>query len=151
MTQQDRIQDSRFTTTLLLASFLGTFGVHRFYTGRIGTGLLMLLTGGGFMIWAIVDLVIIAQGEYRDKNGTYIRMSQHPGGALPSERSFDLIYLLCGFLGTFGVHRFAVGRFGTGLLMLLTFGGFLIWQVVDLIPLALGRFRDSEGREIRQS
>jgi len=45
--------------TWLLWLFLGLFGAHRFYLGRIGTGIAMLLTLGGFFIWAIVDAFLI--------------------------------------------------------------------------------------------
>ncbi len=54
-------------TALLLCLFLGALGVHRFYVGKIGTGILMLITGGGFGIWALIDLIIIACCEFKDK------------------------------------------------------------------------------------
>lgn len=54
--------------TLALAIFLGVFGVHRFYTGKVGTGLLMLFTGGGCGIWWLVDIIMIAVGAFADKN-----------------------------------------------------------------------------------
>jgi TM2 domain-containing membrane protein YozV len=49
----------------LLWAFLGLFGAHRFYLGRIGTGLIMLFTLGGFVIWAIIDIFLIP-GMLRD-------------------------------------------------------------------------------------
>ena len=49
--------------------FLGVFGVHRFYAGKIGTGVLLLLTGGGLGVWWIVDLLVLATGNFRDADG----------------------------------------------------------------------------------
>ena len=53
---------------LLLCFFLGYLGVHRFYVGKVGTGVLMLLTAGGLGIWWIIDTIIIACGSFRDKD-----------------------------------------------------------------------------------
>lgn len=64
----------------------------------------------------------------------------------PSEWSITLI--LCVLIGVWGVHRFYVGKVGTGLLMLFTFGGFLIWWIIDLILIATESFKDHEGRKI---
>lgn len=60
--------------TLLLAIFLGGFGVHRFYAGKIGTGILWLLTAGIFGIGWLVDIIMIAVGSFKDGNGNYIKM-----------------------------------------------------------------------------
>ena len=54
---------------LLLCLFLGMFGLHRFYAGKIGTAILMIGTFGGFGIWVLVDLAMISLGEFRDKEG----------------------------------------------------------------------------------
>ena len=55
--------------TLLLSFFLGALGVHRFYVGKVGTGILMLLTVGGFGVWALIDFIMIAVGKFSDKQG----------------------------------------------------------------------------------
>lgn len=68
------------------------------------------------------------------------------GGA--SEKSFVAALLLCFFLGAFGIHRFYVGKVGTGILQLLTLGGLGIWALIDFIMIAIGSFKDAEGRKL---
>ena len=64
----DPISPKSRLVALLLCFFLGWLGAHRCYVGKIGTGLLMPLTLGGFCgIWVIVDLILIACGSFRDK------------------------------------------------------------------------------------
>jgi TM2 domain-containing membrane protein YozV len=63
------VSDKKFVPAVLLCFFLGTLGVHRFYLGKILTGLLMLITLGGLGIWAIIDLVLLVVGSMKDKNG----------------------------------------------------------------------------------
>ena len=57
---------------LLLCLFFGGLGIHRFYAGKIGTGILWLLTLGFLGIGALVDLIMIICGSFRDKNGLKI-------------------------------------------------------------------------------
>ena len=58
--------------------------------------------------------------------------------------------LLCFFLGTLGIHRFYVGKIGTGIAMILTLGGLGVWVLVDFIMLLVGAFKDKEGLTLKQ-
>ena len=60
--------DKSRAVALALCIPLGVFGAHRFYVGKIGTGLLQLCTLGGFGLWYLYDLITIASGEFRDVN-----------------------------------------------------------------------------------
>ena len=57
---------------LLLCWFFGVLGAHRFYVGKVGTGVLMLLTLGGLGIWAFIDLILIVVGSFRDDEGRLV-------------------------------------------------------------------------------
>ncbi len=63
------ISEKNWLVALLLCIFLGAFGIHRFYVGKTGTGILMILTAGGFGIWIIVDVILIATNAFTDING----------------------------------------------------------------------------------
>lgn len=65
--------EKQFVTTLLLCFLLGFLGVHRFYVGKTGTGILQLITLGGLGIWAFVDLIVIACGSFKDGQGLPIK------------------------------------------------------------------------------
>jgi TM2 domain-containing membrane protein YozV len=56
---------------LLLCFFFGVLGIHRFYLGYIGIGLIQLFTAGGCGIWALIDLILIITGDLKPKNGEY--------------------------------------------------------------------------------
>ena len=62
-----------FVPTLLLALFLGGLGVHRFFVGKIGTGVLQLITLGGLGIWSLIDVIMIIVGSFTDKSGLPIK------------------------------------------------------------------------------
>lgn len=65
-------EQKNWLTTLLLCIFLGSLGGHRFYTGKIGTAILMLVTCGGCGIWTLIDLIMIIMGNFTDKDGNAI-------------------------------------------------------------------------------
>jgi TM2 domain-containing membrane protein YozV len=61
------------TTALILSIFLGELGIDRFYLGKVGTGILKLITGGGASIWWLVDIILIATGRMTDKAGNALQ------------------------------------------------------------------------------
>lgn len=59
-------------TAALLCFFLGFLGVHRFYVGKVGTGILQLVTCGGLGIWVIIDFITIICGKFTDGKGNIL-------------------------------------------------------------------------------
>ncbi len=74
--QPVRVSEKSWLATLLLEIFLGGLGIHRFYVGKIGTGILWLITAGIFGIGWIVDLVMIACGNFKDKTDAYLKTEE---------------------------------------------------------------------------
>lgn len=67
-----------------------------------------------------------------------------------SSKAWGITLVLCILLGFIGFHRFYVGKAGTAILMLLTFGGFGIWILVDLIRIIINNFTDEEGKIVKR-
>lgn len=89
----------------------GFTGAHRFYFGKPVTGTIWLFTLGLFLIGWLVDLFLIPS------------MSRNADRRYTAGRTdFTAAWLLFTFLGVFGAHRFYMGKIGTGLLYLFTFG-----------------------------
>lgn len=60
------------TTTFILVFLVGVFGIHRFYVGKIGTGLIWLFTFGCFGLGAVIDFWLVLLGGFKDKEGNII-------------------------------------------------------------------------------
>ncbi len=66
------MSEKRKLPAFLLCLFFGVFGVHRYYVGKIATGLMQLCTAGGLGIWVLFDLLVILLGGFTDKEGKLI-------------------------------------------------------------------------------
>jgi len=87
------------TITFLLCAFFGVLGVHRFYVGKAGTGVLYLFTGGLLTIGALVDLIRIGLGSFTDSNDQSLS-EWTPLGCLAAIIGF----LIAAAIGLFAVH-----------------------------------------------
>lgn len=71
--QAEPISPKNWLTTLLLSIFLGGLGAHRFYTGKPGTAILMIFTCSGLGVWALIDLITIIVGNFKDSDGLPVK------------------------------------------------------------------------------
>ena len=81
---EERISDKLILPTFLLCLLFGIIGVHRFYVGKITTGILQLITLGGLGIWVLIDLIMIAIGKFTDKEGLLITAGAGPAEQTPA-------------------------------------------------------------------
>ena len=99
----------------------GFMGAHRFYFGRPVSGTIYFFTLGLFLVGWIVDLFLIP-GMDRDADLKYL------GG----NKDYNVSWVLLTFLGIFGIHRFYLGKWITGLIWLLSGGLLLLGLLYDL-------------------
>ena len=65
-----------------------------------------------------------------------------------SEKKILPAFMMCFFVGFLGIHRFYVGKTGSGIAQILTLGGLGIWVLIDWIMIMCGSFKDSEGKPL---
>jgi TM2 domain-containing membrane protein YozV len=114
---------SRTTHSLAVGYILwifGFLGAHRFYYGRPVSGTIYFFTFGLFLIGWIVDLFLMPKLE-----------SEADAVFTPGPTNYTVAWVLLTFLGIFGIHRFYMGKWGTGLIYLFTCGFFLIGIIYD--------------------
>jgi TM2 domain-containing membrane protein YozV len=73
MTTPAQQSPKSWLATLLLSIFLGELGIDRFYLGKIGTGILKLITLGGLGIWWVIDIILTIAGAATDKQGLPVK------------------------------------------------------------------------------
>lgn len=98
----------------------GFTGAHRFYYGKPVTGTIWLFTAGLLLIGWFIDLFLIPSMD-RNADLKYV--------AGPTD--YSVAWILLTFLGFFGIHRFYMGKIGTGILYLLTLGLLGIGVIYD--------------------
>ena len=94
----------------------------------------------------LLDDRVITQEEFDKKKEEILNRNESSG--LTTDNTWLVTLLLCFFLGFLGIHRFYVGKSGTGFLQIITIGGLGIWVLVDLIMIVMGKFTDKEGNFI---
>jgi TM2 domain-containing membrane protein YozV len=107
-----------------LAWIFGFIGLHRFYFGKPVTGIIWFFTLGLLFIGWIIDLFLIPSMD---------RAAQRRFAAGPI--NYTIAWILLFFLGLLGIHRFYLGKWGTGIIYLLTGGLLGIGWLYDLCTL----------------
>lgn len=116
--------DTHSLTVGYILWLFGFLGAHRFYYGKKLTGLLWLLTGGLLGIGWLIDLVLMPALERQAER-------RYAAGRI----DYTIAWVLLTFGGLFGLHRFYLGRWKSGLLWLFTGGLFGIGWAFDFLTM----------------
>ena len=123
-TGANRDQDTHYKTVGYALWIFGFTGSHRFYYGKPITGTLWFFTGGLLLIGWLVDFFLIPsmdrQADFRFRSGPF---------------DYSIAWVLLTFLGLFGIHRFYLGKWVTGVIYLLTGGLFAVGFLYDMLTL----------------
>ena len=117
----DYSNDTHLKSIGYILWIFGFMGAHRFYYGKPISGTIWFFTLGLFFIGWIIDLFLIpSMGRQAD-------FRYHSGNL-----NYTVAWILLTFLGLFGIHRFYMGKWFTGILYLLSGGIFGIGYLYDL-------------------
>ncbi len=102
MESSEDVSEKSRAIALVLGGVLGPFGAHRYYVGKIGTGMLQTVTIGGLGLWWLYDMILITFGSFRDRDGRRVKYwtedeAFEKGGGSPhrlSEEAVEEIYTL---------------------------------------------------------
>ena len=72
----NRASEKSGIACLLFLLLLNPWGIHRMYVGKVGTGILFLLTLGGFGIWWLIDLILLIAGGFTDVDGATVELGK---------------------------------------------------------------------------
>ena len=115
---------TQYNTHSLLIGYVlwifGFLGAHRFYFGRPVSGTIYLFTLGLLGVGWLIDLFLMPSLE-RSADRRYV----------PGEVNYTIAWVLLTFLGVFGLHRFYMRKWGTGLIYLISFGLLFIGVIYD--------------------
>jgi TM2 domain-containing membrane protein YozV/predicted Ser/Thr protein kinase len=153
------VSDKGLLPAFLLALFFGVFGAHRFYVGKTGSAVVQLFTFGGLGVWMLIDWILLLCKAFHDGQGRRIARwlpgeaaRPEPAGVpaprVTSEKALLPAFLLALFFGIFGAHRFYLGKPGTAVLQLFTFGGLGVWMMIDWVLLLCKAFKDGQGKRV---
>jgi TM2 domain-containing membrane protein YozV len=127
-----------YLLTLLLSTTFGFFGFDRFYLGKIGSGILKLITMGGFGIWWLVDIFLLLYNKTKDVDGN----------ELAGQEKRDPVMLAVLSLSPFAFNRFYLGQTVMGIVKIVTLNGLGVWFLIDVYLALKGGYTDAQGRPI---
>jgi len=153
---QEELSSVDYKTNVLWAMFLGGYGANDFHAGNyeigvakiIGLGILTAYVKIIGVLFSVVSLAHLAEGNSKDSDGKIIRQVVQINKEDISSSDHKTTLLLANFLGIFGAHQFYNGKPFKGLAMLCTFGGLGIWTLVNLYQVATHDFRDGSGKVV---